>query len=238
MQAQLPRGEAIAGSSGIILQRYLDQLTTYAESVVDENIGHDKPVSDEDDKEVKGKGKARGHEISPGLPPRPIPQPLPPDIAALDETISPLPPLKAPPLGPDVINLPPRKKVKEKGYKIPPGIPPLPMPPPPPRSPLDPRVSDLPPHKKVKDKGEVYDHGIIPEIPTPPITTSPLPGIAAPTAMGLPPPPGVVTEVPGIPAERESNDCKEKKKDPAPLAVWFAGGPIYRPDVIIRKRRC
>jgi hypothetical protein len=48
LQAQLPRDEQKAGSSAIMLQRYLDEIASYAETLVDTTIGYDETIRDGD----------------------------------------------------------------------------------------------------------------------------------------------------------------------------------------------
>jgi hypothetical protein len=118
--------------------------------------------------------------------------------------------------------------------------------------------------KHAKDKHKKHAHGIpAGGIPPPPVGVIPPPP-AMPGMGGIPPPPGIpsafaglpppplppppgaagITEIPaamavtaalGHPSGHRSSS-KKKKRDPAGLALWFAGGPANRKDSLKYKK--
>ena len=99
-------------------------------------------------------------------------------------------------------------------------------------------------HKRNKDKkrdGHVREIPGPPLPPPPPGVLPPPPGVAPAPPGGMPPPPPGVMPPPGPgpmqddepmalggPGPYKSGERRKKKKEPAQLALWFAGGPAMK----------
>lgn len=134
-----------------------------------------------------------------------------------------------------------------------PKLPPEPPPMPPPM--VMPVPFDPPPggkhhkHKKGKDKGKGHmgplpappmgpppPPGMMPPPPPPPPGMAPPPpGMAPPPPGAAPPPPGMGPAPTALGPDGQAPMAmpyrpKKKRKEPAPLALWFAGGPVSKKD--------
>ena len=68
LQAQLPQDTQKVGSSGFMLQRYLDELTSYAETVVEATIDSNELVAEEDSDRVEFSNDERSkYELEEGI---------------------------------------------------------------------------------------------------------------------------------------------------------------------------